>query len=315
MSSKKRSEAPRFAVLDLGSNSLKCLVASRSGKTLQPHFEETKEVRLSNGITGSPPRLSEAAFQRGLEAVVELWQACQLQGPLAGACIVATSAIRTASNGSEFCQAVEMAVGCPVEVISGKVEAAAVARGVLADPSLQSHPDSFTLFDLGGGSLELIEVVGGRSRQCTSLPLGGVRLTEQFISSPQRPIPQTEREALSQYLKTALTESTVPLRAPLVGCSGGLATLRGLPAHLRPDPGPAFSREWLAAFSARVLGQTFAERVSASHLPESRADIFPAALILFQTLLDVSGAPSLTHSFYNLRFGIAAQLISAHENE
>ncbi|MGA1204545.1 MAG: Ppx/GppA phosphatase family protein [Opitutales bacterium] len=304
------------AVIDVGSNSIKALVA-RSGDqsgSVVPVYEETLEVRISAGISGNPPALSENAIEAGVQAVSGLWKQCQQTGPLADAMIVATEAVRRAANRGQFSERVETATGNKPITLSGEEEADAIAQGILTDPSLDLGKDVFSAFDLGGGSLELIRFEHGSVTSRASLPLGSVRLAEEFFSNSRQPVPAHEREALVAHVRRTLSESGVPLGAPLVGCSGGLTTLRSIRASEsgvdKRQASPVFSRPFLDALGERLMRSDYAQRIETDRLPASRADIFPAAILTFQTLLDVAGTDRILHSLHNLRYGLACRMLA-----
>jgi len=306
---------PRVAVIDAGSNSIKALVAEPDGGPhgLREVFEETLEVRISQGIGGEPPLLRADRIEAGAQAVAELWRHCHAHGPLQDFRIVATSALRSASNGHLFIGAVEVLTGCAPVVLTGAEEADGIALGVRTDPGIDPRLADFTLFDLGGGSLELIRFEHHGVTGRTSLPLGAVRLTEQFIRDPARPVPQAELQAIAGHVRKSIAATGLRVRAPLVGCSGGLAVLRELYArrHGLPFAGKAvlIERAYIEALGRLVPAQDLAQRIRDSGLPPGRADIFPAALTVFQVILELAGADGLLHSLHNLRYGLALRML------
>ena len=305
----------RVAVIDIGSNSIKSLVAEGDARSLVPVHEETREVRLSRGISGTPPRIGEPAFSEGVQAVAGLWKHCLGTGTIEAATIAATAAVRAAVNGQEFMQSIRKSTGVVPIVLTGEQEAEAIARGVLTDPHVRSSFDAFTLIDLGGGSLELIHYAKGSVQARASLPMGAVRLTEQFIANPAKPIPMDERVRLAHYIREELAQCGVPILPCLVGCSGGLTVLRGRRAgkagKALAESDPVFTRDYLHELGQEVLSSDLESRIGQLNLPPHRADIFPAAFILFEVLLDVAGTDRIIHSLHNLRFGLAADLLCA----
>ena len=304
----------RVAVIDMGSNSIKGLVAVTDARATALHavYEETREVRISQGIGKRAPVLDSARMQAGVEAVESLWRNCLRHGPIEKARIVATSAVRSASNGGVFLQMVKSATGCAPVVLTGQEEARAIALGIRTDPAINGRLEAFTAFDLGGGSLELIRFGGEAVQGCVSLPLGSVRLTEQFLSEPGLPIPETEQAELARHVESTITEAGLLPVEPLVGCGGGLAALRKLVADLRQVPlkqsSPALSLVDCQELTEKCCRQTVAERIRAG-VPPGRADIFPAALITVRVILEIAATGELLHSFHNLRYGVAASLL------
>jgi len=305
----------RVAVIDVGSNSIKALVAEAASPLplLKVCFERTLEVRISKGIAGNPPRLSEAGISAGCAAVDLLARACREHGPLMATRLVATSAVRSAVNGHLFPEAVRKATGLEVSILTGGEEADAIGAGVLTDPRIGNSMTDFSVFDLGGGSLELIRFGSNGVLQRTSLPLGAVRLTEALVGDPARPLPPEIRNRISAHVRDAVGESGVHPGQPLVGCSGGLAALRGiLEADGRRDAeNGLLKRASIARVMENICRLTIAERKRVPGMPPERADIFPAALVTILTLMDMAAADSLLHSYHNLRYGLALRLLEA----
>ena len=142
---------PRVAVLDIGSNSIKILVAERdAGEPPVALWQQAIDARISMGISAALPQLTEDGMARGLEAIKELLAAAAPHAP-ERAVLVATSAVRDAGNGAEFSRRVSQATGFDLRILSGEEEANAIGRGLTCDPALADLQD-FYLFDLGGGA-------------------------------------------------------------------------------------------------------------------------------------------------------------------
>jgi exopolyphosphatase/guanosine-5'-triphosphate,3'-diphosphate pyrophosphatase len=306
---------PRVAVIDVGSNSIKALVAESNGGTfgLRSVYEETLEVRISHGIGGNPPMLQPERIEAGMEAVQHLWRVCQHHGPLQDVLIVATSAVRSAANGHVFMEAVNAVTGADPITLTGAEEADGIAYGVRTDPGIENTLDDFTVFDLGGGSLELIRFEHHGVTDRTSLPLGSVRLTEQFISDSSQAVPSHERDALVAFVTEHITSTGFVITSPLVGCSGGLSALVKVLSERKGTVmrkgRPVFSRSLMDRLTRTILAQDLTGRIKESGLPPRRADIFPAALLTFQAIMDLSGADEIIHSYHNLRYGMAWRML------
>jgi exopolyphosphatase/guanosine-5'-triphosphate,3'-diphosphate pyrophosphatase len=304
------------AVIDIGSNSIKALVAGRGPDpfTLRKVFEQTLEVRISTGIGGNPPMLTPAGIDSGIRAVGQLWRACREFAPPEAFRIVATSAVRSCANGNLFTDGIARTTGIQPMVLSGQEEAEAIAIGVLTDPGIRQRMETFTVFDLGGGSLELIRFKDHAVRNRTSLPLGAVRLTERFLADATVPVPPGEQQAMERHIDESLRQAGVCLHPPLVGCGGGLAALRAIHQQRQELPDIAdqalvLPREALTSLEAEVVALPLAERMALPGMPPGRADILPAALTVFRMLLDWAGADVIHHSFHNLRYGLAFELL------
>jgi exopolyphosphatase / guanosine-5'-triphosphate,3'-diphosphate pyrophosphatase len=317
------AQPARVACIDVGSNSIKLLVATlgADGRVI-PLLEKTLETRISAGISQNPPRLQREAILRGAESILTLKELGDTQQPVAWR-ITATSAVRDAANGEEFLQEVRNLVGLQPDILSGDEEAFLIGLGLRQDPALPSDVEGI-LIDLGGGSLEVIKLspAAGQKEATArvSLPLGAVRLMEQFQKNPQHPLSPNESEAIRRKTRESLATCGVDLESGsenLLGTGGAVSCARFLcatgrnrtpPENLR-ETSPRLPRSALEKLCAQVCASTLEERKRLPGMPPARADIMPAALIVLTTVMESCGAHTLHHSFYNLRFGVAAQLL------
>ncbi|MEX2201428.1 MAG: exopolyphosphatase [Dongiaceae bacterium] len=167
---RKRSSNDRIGVVDIGSNSIRLVVFDGQTRAAQVVFNEKVLCGLGRGLDEGG-RLHEEGVEQALANLnrfVRLARAMAV-GELH---LLATAAVRDASNGPEFCRQVEMQCGAPVRVLSGEEEAKFSASGVVAGTS---EADGM-MGDLGGGSLELVRLTGGKIGTYGTLPLGPVRL-------------------------------------------------------------------------------------------------------------------------------------------
>ncbi len=304
------------AVIDIGSNSIKVLVVQRSPEgRLTALKTRTIEARISAGISKQNPRLSDEGMNRGAEAIRELLADARAFDPRE-TLLVATSAVRDASNGADFRARLAAETGLQVRILSGEEEANLIGRGLTCDPDL-AHLRDFYLFDLGGGSLECLAFRDRRIAQGLSLPLGCVRLTERFVSDPSRPFSREADRAVSELVKEVVIKSgfhfNLPPGAAAVGTGGTLTTARAILGARR---GQSFeqSATLLTVTELRELlsyigREPLEERRRLPAMPHGRADVLPAALATMIAVADVAGLHAYRNSVYNLRWGVAAQAL------
>ena len=158
------------AVIDIGSNSVRLVVYERLARSPTPLFNEKILAGLGSGVAQSG-KLAPDAVERTRNAL-RRFTALTRQMDVAELNVVATAAIREAENGADLIRHVEAICGVRAQVLSGGEEARIAALGVVAG---FQHPDGVA-GDLGGGSLELIEVKERTIGAGDSLPLGGLRL-------------------------------------------------------------------------------------------------------------------------------------------
>jgi exopolyphosphatase/guanosine-5'-triphosphate,3'-diphosphate pyrophosphatase len=178
---------PRYAAIDIGSNSLRMLTAEViAGQPMRVLAEDREVTRLGSSVFRSG-QISEDAMEF-VSGVLARMAAAYQKLDVVGVRAVATSAVRDASNQAEFIERAGKAAGTPIEIISGTEEARLIQLGV---QTRWPHPDKrLLIIDVGGGSAELIASERGRMIEGVSRPLGAVRLTEVFL----RHDPPTDQE-------------------------------------------------------------------------------------------------------------------------
>jgi exopolyphosphatase/guanosine-5'-triphosphate,3'-diphosphate pyrophosphatase len=306
---------PLAAAIDIGSNTIKALVATRNEHgLLESVVQRTLDSRISDGISGSSMHLTEDAMADGLEAVRELMAMIEQHQP--GALrIVATSAVREASNGRKFAQRIEDVAGQPLEILDGEAEAQLIGRGLLCDPALHDWRD-FHVFDLGGGSLEVLTFQDRQLAQAVSLPLGCVRLTEKFVGDREAPFAPADAEKIRSHVRYALQSADVPWLddAPLAAFTGGtITTSRAILAAAKDvsfhETQARVTVELLGAILKKVGSLPLDERRLVPGLPAKRADVMPTALATVLALAEYGRLNEFRHSLYNLRWGLVDSLL------
>jgi exopolyphosphatase/guanosine-5'-triphosphate,3'-diphosphate pyrophosphatase len=311
--------SPSVAVIDIGSNTIKLLVAARDpAGGLQTLTSETIDARISAGLGRAEPRLNEEGMTRGLAAVRELLTVAAPFSP-GQTVIVATSAVRDAVNSAEFRKRVRAATGHDIRILTGDEEANYIGRGLTSDPAL-AHLRDFYVFDLGGGSLECLAFRERRVQQACSLPLGCVRLTERFVADAAAPFSAEARAAVADHTRRSLRESGFRFdlaSQDAVFAGGSMTTARVIAGladgKLLPETAPIVTVATLERILDRAAALPLVERrTQIAGLPAARADVFPAALATMIAVAEVAGIGAFHHSFHNLRYGLAAELLAAN---
>jgi exopolyphosphatase/guanosine-5'-triphosphate,3'-diphosphate pyrophosphatase len=179
-----------IAIVDIGSNSVRLVAYESLSRAPRQIFNEKSLCALGNGVasTGKLPKggIDKAlAALRRFKTISEILQVDELH-------VLATAAARDASNGPEFVKAASQAIGAPISLLSGPREAELSAHGVVSGIY---RPDG-VVGDLGGGSLELIDIKGAQLGKGTTLPLGGLTLMDASNNSPRAAV-KIVREALA----------------------------------------------------------------------------------------------------------------------
>ncbi len=306
-----KAEEGVVSVIDIGSNTIKHLVAA-SGMRILEHGSE--DVRIGTGMgKEGPVRLLPEAMRAAADCVSDLWESAEAFSPTKRA-IVATSAVRDAVNRDEFIAMVKADTGAEIRVLSGEEEAQYVGAGVARDPNISAYKP-FYLMDLGGGSLELLEYSGGIVRQKVSLPLGAVRLKEKLVRDASAALSPGEMAEIGDYIALTVAASGFSFHNPgaLIGTGGGLTHARFMIAAQegvkKSDSSPTVKIHDMRRLMRKLAALTLAERLAIKNLPPTRADIMPVALVVITTVMELAMASSIVHSFYNLRYGLAAELL------
>lgn len=303
----------RLAALDVGSNSIRLLVADYDPAAGLTVVDEVKDQpRLAQGLAAAG-RLDPAAIERALQSLARMREVCRRRG-VNRIAAVATAAVREAANGEAFVRRVREELGIPLRVIDPETEAALSYRSVA-----HHFPVAGTrtlVADIGGGSLELIGAVDGLVELVRSLPLGAVRLTELHLGGREEPRRELAdlRLQVRQRLKRAFRARE--WTAALVIGSGGTFTSLGRMAVARrglPIPetvhGTAVAAAELEALLDWIAGKRPEERRAIPGLNPQRADIIVAGLAVAAELLALVDAPSLTVSAFGLREGLLLDMV------
>lgn len=169
----RKGELEPIAVIDIGSNSVRLVVYEGLVRSPTTVFNEKVLCGLGRQVA-STGQLGKEAVERALAALIRFKAIALLLG-VKNIFAIATAACRDASDGPDFIGRGERALGVRIQVLSGEREAALAANGILMG---FRNPDGIA-GDMGGGSLELIDVATDRLREAVTLPLGGLRLIDQ----------------------------------------------------------------------------------------------------------------------------------------
>jgi exopolyphosphatase/guanosine-5'-triphosphate,3'-diphosphate pyrophosphatase len=313
------------AVIDLGSNSWRLVVFTFvAGKWWKRTDELYETVRIGAGMSATG-RLSDEAITRGLETLAVFARFCASAGLGPGDVhVVATSAIRDAANGREFVAAARAATGLPIEIISAEEEA---RLGYVAAVNTTTLVDGAVL-EIGGGSMQLVEVAGRHARSLQSLGLGAVRLTEELLPGPG-PARKRDLERLRERVLGVLGE--VPwltgaggrlagAREPsaeagragarLVGIGGAVRNLADAAEHADPLPfdlgvqGYVLTRDALTELIQRLAALPAAERGEVPGIKPGRGDIILAAALAIEGVLELGGFAGIEATEAGLREGV-----------
>ena len=315
------SPTSRRAVIDVGTNSVKLLVADVGSGVITPVLEMGEQTRLGRGFYETRV-LQREAIERTAAVIARFVQ----QGRELGATDVrpfATSAARDARNADELVSAVRTSAGCDLRIISGDVEAEWAFRGAASAPALDGH--LFLLIDVGGGSTEFILGRGGHCHFSQSVPLGTVRTLEALphgdpptsaeLTAYRRRTAEFLRSEVRPHLGPVLEKERARGAQPalLAGTGGTASILAMMEARLTTFDRDRIEAVRLAAGSVggwveKLWGMPLAERRLLPGLPAERADVMLAGVVIFEAVMEEFGFRDLRVSTRGLRFTALTEL-------
>lgn len=305
----------RIAAIDVGSNSIRLVVAEYDPATGVTIIDEVKEQpRLAAGLA-TTGRLDDTAIERAYATLRRMREVCQRRG-VRRLNAVATAAVREAENGEDFTNLIREELEIPLRIIDGDQEASLSYRSVAHHFKLEGGRT--IVADIGGGSLELIGSVDGLVEYSTSLPFGAVRSTEVYLKGKRDPRKEIAslRTQVRKRLKRAFPGKEW-LGAGVIG-SGGTFTNLGRMVAARRGISPANPVHGLTVRVGEVeqllewLGpMTPEQRIRVAGLNPQRADIIVAGIAVTASLLDWVEARELTISAYGLREGLLLDMVGA----
>jgi exopolyphosphatase/guanosine-5'-triphosphate,3'-diphosphate pyrophosphatase len=319
-----------YAALDLGTNNCRLLIARperrprrRNSDFLRVVDAFSRIVRLGEGL-GRAGRISEAAISRTIDAL-EICRDKMAARGVTRARLVATQACRGAANGDEFVGRVREKTGLELEIIDRETEARFAARGcgALADPQAAS----VLLFDIGGGSTELVWLTRspnfGETRELhswTSLELGVVSLAEHFggrvvDAATFAAMKAHARDSLAQFVSET-AEIRRCARFHLLGTSGTVTTLAGVHLGLERYDRWRVDGLWMTDAEAsraidRLRQMDFDERVANGCIGPQRADLVLAGCAIFEAIREMFPATRTRIADRGLREGMLMELMEA----
>ena len=304
-------ETVRRAVIDVGTNSIKLLVADVRGHEVHPVHEESRQTRLGKGFYETH-RLQPESIAHTAEAVWEFSEIAR-DKLAASTRVIATSAARDAVNPDDLTKSIERACGLKTEIISGVREAEWGFLGVATNPELAGHP--LLIVDVGGGSAEFILGHGSKMDFAQSFPLGTVRLMEKFPHA-SRPT-KKEFEAAYEWLDIFLRAEIRPQLEPalkqepgpilLVGTGGTTSILARVAGRMDRFDRDKIDRTTLSFESVRAQRKLFwslplSERKAIPGMSKERADVILAGVLIYEMVMAEFGFKQLRVSTRGLRF-------------
>jgi len=340
--------AATFAAVDIGSNSCRLKIARVTAHRLKTLHEDREVTRLGTSVfeTGL---VSPDAMAATLRALKRFQRAVQAHG-VDQIRVVATAAMRDARNAQAFITWAKAETGWNIEIISGLEEGRLIHRGVMtSEPGTGGR---VILVDVGGGSCEITLSEHRRIKETVSLPLGAVRLTQEFIPTdpPSEEGLARMRQFIARELRRAhrrilsgLNTHAVPLVIATSGTaaalaeahttlvkpetksdvkprrSGAAASVRKVLAQRRGIPAPASDSSLTTHSQVRRLAtklrkMNMGQRSAVPGIGPKRAEIIVAGAFVYAELLETFNLAGFRYSDLGLRDGILAQMLAEQDD-
>lgn len=324
-----RPEDKLYAALDLGTNNCRLLVARRAPEGFKVVDAYSRIVRLGEGLA-STGALGEAAMSRAIDALNICAEKMKRRG-VNRARTIATAACRTASNGPDFIARVKRETGLSLEIVSTEDEARLAVAGCA--PLLDADCASALVFDIGGGSTELIWVRlesngNGKCRPVIgdwiSLPCGVVTLAERHggVDVPANVYGNMVQEVadhLAPFLGRLREERDSRRPFHLLGTSGTVTTIAGVHLGLERYDRSRVDGIWISPVEVHrvtrsLLDMDYRQRAAHPCVGQERADLVLAGCAIFEAIADAWPAERLRVADRGLREGILMSLMDADAN-
>ncbi len=281
----KKQDATVRAAIDVGSNTIHIVVARCAPDDLAILADEQELVRIGESVTAT----GEISPQKRDDAIATLARYKELAAHYTSAppVVVATEAIRRASNSQQFLSDVRRKTGLDILLIDGEVEALLTFYGATYELFQEPHASSLVgVLDLGGGSMELVTANRRRVTWHTSVPIGSGWLHDRYLQSD--PPSQEDLEVARTFLTTYFAGMPMPQLLPALIATGGSANTLLLLARRALD---LDERETRLTYEQIVrceglLSDLNAEAISERYdQPIKRARILPAGALIINALM------------------------------
>ena len=296
---------PTFAAVDIGANSVRLKVARLVRRRVRILHEDREVVRLGESVFRAG-MLSPQAMARTVKVLRRFRKTVDTYGDVRVR-VTATSALRDAHNAQAFIEWVHVRTGWNVEVISGTEEARLIHLGIMANLRVTAWP--LLLIDLGGGSCELTLSQRGHIRDTVSIPVGAVRLTQEFIHHD--PPEDYELASLRAHIGEQVdrvAKAIVKARpATVIATSGTAAALAGGKERF------ARARD-VVSLAVRLSEMPYAERIQQPGIGTRRGEIIVAGSAVYAEVVQRCKLRGYRYSELGLRDGILAEMAAeGHE--
>jgi exopolyphosphatase / guanosine-5'-triphosphate,3'-diphosphate pyrophosphatase len=305
----------KVAVVDLGTNTCNLLVAEISGKEYNILHQSKQLIRLGDGQIRNH-KISKEAMDRTIKVLTDQRKIIEKYG-VDNTRVLATSGVRMAKNKDHFLDKTSEAAGCPVEIISGELEAEFIFKGVLL--AMENLYEVSLIMDIGGGSNELILAHQKEILWKESQPTGMARIINQFMLSD--PILTSEVLILQNFFEARHQEAIAQCRNrianTLIGCSGTFDTIADILDQVEPGKKQRQfqlidTKDFYRVYDL-LVHSTRQQRLDLKGMDSVRVDLIVPAIIFVEHMINKAGISKIIQTDYALREGVLWELLEPEQ--
>ena len=305
----------RLASLDLGTNALLLTIVDWDGESLTPVYEDATLIRLGQDLKKTGLLHPKAKFRciKALKSQYRIMANHKVDKIIA----VGTEALRRASDGTDFVERIETECGLFFRVIDNDEEARLTFKATQEE--FDDTGQNLLMFDIGGGSTEVVTGTGQKITSIRCLEIGTVLLTERYVHHD--PILVQEIKAADKVIRSSLEKCRVdPSYHVAVGIGGTVTTLKSVALRLEEYSHKIIHKSLLTQHDVDelldlFLSVTLKERLTLKGLPEKRADIIPVGALITKDVMEVFNIAEIRVSDRGLRWGVLYDWIEQQTEE
>jgi exopolyphosphatase/guanosine-5'-triphosphate,3'-diphosphate pyrophosphatase len=296
-----------LGIIDIGSNSVRLVVYDGAVRAAAPLFNEKVLCGLGRSVA-STGKLGRESTERALSALARFHAIARILG-VKNLRAIATAAVREASDGRDFIARGEKAAGVRIEVLSGEKEAALAASGI----RMGFTSPSGIAGDLGGGSLELIDISGETLNEAATLPLGGLRLIDTTGDKLDKALSAADAEVGRVGW---LSKGKGRIFYAVGGTWRALAKMHmeGRNYPLRVMHGYAIPAAEAIAFCETVRrARKLTQLPGIAEVARARREVLPYGALVLERVLKAIEPSEVVFSVFGIREGLLFDLLPPHE--
>ncbi len=304
----------KIAAIDLGTNTFHLIIAETLNGEMKILYKANQPVKLGEDIT-KENKIIPAAFERALACLAD-FKAKLNEYDIDKLRAVATSGVRSASNGQSFIQQVKLNTGIEIDVIDGEQEAQLIYLGVKYSGAINGKS---LIMDIGGGSTEFIFCDENGLNWKRSFGIGAARLMQKFFKSD--PIQVADQAKINAHLADTLGElldyGEQFGAETLIGSAGAFETYAAI---LQPDLNisniatATIDKTAYHSLASQLIASSHLERTQIPNLIPLRVDMIVMATMITDYVLSALQLKQIKLSTYDLKFGVLQQLINEQRN-